>query len=342
MILRVTSWLIGITLAVAWASTPIHSSTHDFFKGKTIRILVGASPGGSFDAFSRTIARHIGNYIPGHPTVLAENMTGAGGLILANHLFKVAKPDALTLANFNGGLLLGQILDRPGIQFDGRTFEYVGAPTKLDSVCAFTKASGITSMERWMASKAPVKMGGTAPGSNTVDIPRILAAVLGLPTQVITGYKGFADIRLAVEAGELAGACGGWDGIKLLWGKAIEAGDIVVVVQGRPKPFPDLPGVPLAIGLAKTEEARALIRFGIHDPALITLLYALPPRTPPNRVQALRSAFASTMKDPQFLTEAKKSNLTVDPTSGEELAKTIDSLLNLKPAIVTRLKEILD
>lgn len=341
MMLRAIRCLIGITVGVVLFSTPVHASTHDVFKGKTIRILIGASPGGSFDAFSRTIARHIGKYIAGHPTAVAENMTGAGGLVLANHLFKVAKPDGLTLANFNGGLLLGQILGRPGIEFDGRKFEYVGAPTKLDSVCAFARASGITSVERWMASKIPVKMGGTAPGSNTVDIPKMLAAVLGLPTQVITGYKGFADIRLAVESGELAGACGGWDGIKLLWNKAMESGDIVVVVQGRPKPFPDLPGVPLAIGLARTEEARSLIQFGVHDPAVITLLYALPPGTPADRVKTLRRAFADTMKDPQFRAEAKKSNLTVDPTEGEDLAKTIDGLLNLNPAVVARLKEIL-
>ena len=341
MMLRAICWLIGITLGVVSVSAPIHSSTHDVFKGKTIRVLIGASPGGSFDAFSRTIARHIGKYIAGHPTVVPENMTGAGGLVLANHLFKVAKPDGLTLANFNGGLLLGQILGRPGIEFDGRKFEYVGAPTKLDSVCAFAKASDITSVERWMTSKRPVKMGGTAPGSNTADTPKILAAVLGLPTQVITGYKGFADIRLAVEAGELAGACGGWDGIKLLWSKAIESGDIVVVVQARPTPFPELPDVPSVIGLAKTEEARALIQFGVHDPAVIQLLYALPPGTPADRVKALRRAFADTMKDPQFVTEAKKSNLTVDPTEGQRLAKTIDGLFNLNPAIVTRLKEIL-
>src|SRR3990170_229144 len=226
--MKLWSWLLTICLGLL-LRTP--ASAQDFYSGKTVRLLVGASPGGSFDAFSRTIARHIGKYIPGNPTAIAENMTGAGGLILANHLYKVAKPDGLTIANFNGGLLMGQILGRAGIEFDGRKFEYVGAPTKLDSVCVFAKASGITSVEKWMASKVPVKMGGTAPGSNTADIPKLLAAVLGLPTQVITGYKGFADIRLAVDGGELAGACGGWDGIKLLWSQQIQSGDIVVVIQ---------------------------------------------------------------------------------------------------------------
>lgn len=321
------------------STTPV--SSQEFYKGQTIRILVGASPGGSFDAFSRTIARHIGKYIPGNPTVVAENMTGAGGLVLANHLYKAAKPDGLSIANFNGGLLMGQILGRPGIEFDGRRFEYVGAPTKLDSVCVFSKSSGITGHEKWMASSTPVKVGGTAPGSNTVDMPRLLAAVLGLPTQVITGYKGFADIRLAVEGGELAGACGGWDGVKLLWNRQIESGDIIVVVQGRPKPFPDLPNAPLAVNLAKTEEARVLIQVGIHDPAFITLLYALSPGTPKDRVQVLRRAFMDTMKDPQFQVEAKKSNLNVDAADGEELARTIDGLLNLSPTMVGKLKQIL-
>lgn len=316
-------------------------SAQEFYKGKTIRIVVGASPGGSFDTYSRTISRHIGKHIPGNPTIFVENMTGAGGLILANHLYKVAKPDGLTIANFNGGLLMGQILDRPGIEFEGPKFEYIGAPTKLDSVCAFTKASGITSFEKWKDSKVPVKMGGTAPGSNTVDIPRLLSVVLGLPTQVITGYKGFADIRLAVEGGELAGACGGWDGIKLLWNKQIQSGDIIVVVQTRTQPHPDLPKIPLAIDFARTEEARELIQVGLHAPALITLIYTLPPGTPKDRLQILRRSFMDTMNDPEFVAETKKSNLNLEPVAGEELEKTVSRFFRLNPAMAARLKEIL-
>lgn len=193
------------------------AANDEFYKGKTIRILIGASAGGAFDTWGRMTGRHLGKHIPGNPVIVAENVTGAGGLILANQAYKSTRPDGLTIATFNGGLLMGQMLGRPGIEFDARKFEYLGVPTKFDSVCAFSKASGITSFERWKGAKTPVKVGGTAPGSNLVDIPKVLMAVFGLPTQIIIGYKGFAEVRLAVDSGELAGACGGWDGLKLLW-----------------------------------------------------------------------------------------------------------------------------
>lgn len=328
----------GFTLVVTTLS---HATTHDFYKGKTVRIVVGASAGGTFDIYSRAIGRHLGKHIPGNPTIVVENMTGAGGQVLANHLYKVAKPDGLTIGNFFGGVLMGQILGRPGIEFDARKFEYIGVPAKLYAACAFTKASGITNIEKWKASKVAIKVGGTAPGANSVDMPRLLIAVFGLPAQLITGYKGVADVRLAVDGGELAGACMGWDGIKLFWDKQIESGDIFVVVQARQEPLPELPKVPLALDLAKTEEERQLIQVGIHDPALTALLYSFPPGTPKDRLEALRKAFMDTMKAPDYAADAQKSKLNVDPASGEELERTVERLFKLSPAMVGRLKKIL-
>jgi tripartite-type tricarboxylate transporter receptor subunit TctC len=317
------------------------ASTHEFFKGKTVKILIGASAGGAFDTWGRMVGRHLGKHIPGNPVVVAENVTGAGGLILANQVYKTTKPDGLTLATFNGGLLMGQILGRPGIEFDAQRFEYLGVPAKFDSVCAFSKASGITSFDRWKASKAPVKVGGTAPGSNLVDIPKVLMAVFGLPTQIITGYKGFAEIRLAVDGGELAGACGGWDGLKLLWGRQIEAGDILLILQTRSQPLPDLPKVPLVMDFASHDDDRQLIEVGIQFPALLSLAYVLPPATPKDRVQLLRKAFADTLVSPDFLADVQRARLNVDPGSGEELQKTVDRLFKLTPTVTNRLKEIL-
>jgi tripartite-type tricarboxylate transporter receptor subunit TctC len=337
--------IFGLTLAmigmVAWTLDSARASTHEFFKGKTVKILIGASAGGAFDTWGRMVGRHLGKQIPGNPVVAVENVTGAGGLILANQLYKTTKPDGLTLATFNGGLLMGQILGRPGIEFDAQKFEYLGVPAKFDSVCAFSKASGITSFDRWKASKAPVKVGGTAPGSNLVDIPKVLMAVFGLPTQIITGYKGFAEIRLAVDGGELAGACGGWDGLKLLWGKQIEAGDILLIMQTRSQPLPDLPKVPLVMDFASNDDDRQLIEVGIQFPALLSLAYALPPATPKDRVQLLRKAFMDTLVSSDFLADGQRARLNVDPASGEQLQKTVDRLFTLTPAVAKRLKEIL-
>jgi len=175
-----------------------------FFEGKTLRLIVGFAPGGGFDTYARVIARHMGRHIPGNPTIIVENMTGAGSLIAANHVYRVAKPDALTVGHFNGALFLGQVLGQPGIEFDARKFELIGAPIKEDSACAMTRASGITSVEKWMAAKTPVKLGGVAPGGTPDANARILKAALGLPIQLVSGYKGTAEIRLAAASGELA------------------------------------------------------------------------------------------------------------------------------------------
>lgn len=313
-----------------------------FFKGKTLRVIVGFSPGGGFDVYSRTIARHIGKHIPGNPTVVVENMTGAGSLVAANHVFKVAKADGLTVGSINGGIFIQQLLGWPGIEFDSLKFEHLGVPVKDKSVCVMTKASGITSMEKWVAAKAPVKLGATGPGSATHNVPRILKEALGLPIHLVTGYKGIADIRLAAESGELTGACGWtWDSLKATWARAMDAGDAVVVLQTLPQPHPELPKVPLAIKFAKTEEARQLIQAGIHDVSDVTYSYVLPPATPKERVRVLRRAFVDTMNDPEFVADAKKSRLGVDPLTGEELEKTVASLFKLDPSIVARLAEVL-
>jgi len=231
VMLRVLYALIAV---MSLASAAQGATADDFYKGKTIRIVVGFSAGGGFDTYARTIARHLGKHIPGDPSVIVENMTGAGSLIAANHIFRVAKPDGLTIGHFIGGLFLGQVLGQPGIEFDARKFEYIGAPISDHVVCALTKASGITSIDRWMASKTPLKMGGIAPGTSTPDnATRILKAALGLPIQVVSGYKGTAEVRLAAEGGEVAGGCWGWDSVSVTWRKALDSGDAVVVLQAN-------------------------------------------------------------------------------------------------------------
>jgi tripartite-type tricarboxylate transporter receptor subunit TctC len=311
-----------------------------FFQGKTIRIIVGLSAGGGFDLYSRAIARHMGRYVPGNPTFIVENMPGAGGRLAANHLYKVARPDGLTIGNFVGGLLVGQVLGYQGIEFDGVKFEYIGVSMKDSPVCALTKASGITSYEQWRASKVPVKFGATGADDLLLyGIPKILNAALGLPVQVVPGYKGTSDIRLAAESGEVAGGCWGWEAIRSTWRRSLETGDVNVVVQTVPKAHHDLPSVPVAVELAKTEESRELINTGIHNVSAITRPYLLPPGTPKDRLRVLRRAFAETMKDQAFVAEIKKQNLEVHPISGEELQEIINAIFGMKPDALARLKE---
>ena len=224
--------------------------------------------------------------MPGQPSIVVDNMAGAGHLIAANHMYRVAKPDGLTLGHFHGGWFLYQLFKRPGIEFDATKFEFIGSPIKESRVCAFTKASGITSVERWLASKTPVKVGGIGGGAPD-DMARMLAATTALPIQLVSGYKGTSEIRLAAESGELAGGCWTWDSIRSTWSKAIQSGEAIVVLQALSKPHPDLANVPLAQSLAKTDEARQLLQAGVQDPADFYRPYVAPPRTPKPRVDML-------------------------------------------------------
>jgi tripartite-type tricarboxylate transporter receptor subunit TctC len=329
-----------VALAIFGVAAP--AAAQDFYAGKTVRIVVGFTAGGGFDVYSRTIARHMVRHIPGHPTIIVENMPGAGSLISANYLYKIAKPDGLTIGHFIGGLFLSQVIGQRGVEFDARKFEFIGAPTAEHPVCAMTKASGVTSLERWFSAPSPVKIGGVAPGSSNPDnIVRAIKAAIGLPIQLVTGYKGTAEIRLASEGGELAGSCWGWGSVRATWRKGLESGEVVIVLQITTKPHPDLPNVPLAIGYAKTEEARRILEVAVHNDSTLVRSYTLPPGTPKDRVSILRQAFQATLRDPAFLAEADKAKLEIAPVTGEEIERTIANLFKLDPPTIAKLRAIL-
>jgi tripartite-type tricarboxylate transporter receptor subunit TctC len=312
-----------------------------FYGGKTIRIIVGASAGGGYDTYSRTIARHMGKYIRGNPTLVVDNMPGAGFLISANYMYKVAKPDGLTIGHFIGGLFLQQLLGKPGIEFDARRFEYMGVPAQDNYMLAVHKSTGLTSIDQWLSSKSVIKLGGVGVGSATDDIPKVLAAAIGLPMQLVSGYKGTADVRLAFNSGEVQGVCNAWESFKSTWRKEFDSGEITLVLQAIAKPHPEQPKLPLAISYAKTEEGQKLIRALVHSVGPTARPYVLPPGTPKDRVEILRKAFIDTMKDPEFLADANKAKLDINPLDGAELEKNVKEVFNLDAKLIPRAKEIL-
>jgi tripartite-type tricarboxylate transporter receptor subunit TctC len=327
--------IASCTVSPAWAQD-------GFYKGKTVRIIVGAAAGGGYDTYSRAIARHLGKYVPGNPTFVVENMPGAGFLISANYMYKVAKPDGLTIGHFIGGLFLQQLLGKPGIEFDAAKFEYIGVPTQDNYVIGISKKhTGLSSIDQWLSAKTLVKLGGVGAGSATDDIPKVLKEAIGLPMQLVSGYTGTATVRLAYDSGEVQGVCNSWQSFSATWPNELKSGDLQIVLQTTAKSHPELTQVPLAINYAKTDEARNLIRALVHTVGPAARPYVLPPSTPKDRLMTLRKAFMDVMKDAEFLADAKKAKLDITPLDGEELEKAVKDVFNLDKALIPRAKEIL-
>jgi tripartite-type tricarboxylate transporter receptor subunit TctC len=338
MKLKVTALVLAL-FSSTWSAPA--SGQANFYEGKTIRFIVGFTAGGGYDAYTRAIARHMGKHIPGNPTMVVDNMPGAGSMISANYTFKVAKPDGLTIGHFIGGLFLQQLLGKPGVEFDSAKFEYVGVPAQDNFMLGVHKSTGITEVNAWIASRQVIKFGGIASGSGSDDIPNILKATLGLPIQLVSGYKGTADVRLAFNSGEVQGISNSWESTKSTWRKEIDSGEKRIILQATLKSHPDFPKLPVAYEMAKTDETKRLIAtvLRVHGPTVRP--YALPPNTPKDRVQILRKAFMDTMKDPEFLAEAKKANLDINPEDGATLESNVKEILKLEPALIAKLKEIL-
>jgi tripartite-type tricarboxylate transporter receptor subunit TctC len=333
--------LLAILTTVIPRQAGAAAADESFYRGKTIRLIVGFAAGGGFDQYSRVIARHMPKHIPGNPSMIVDNMTGAGSRLAANYLYKASAPDGLTIGNFIGSLLLQQILGDQGVEFDGKRFEWLGAPVQDETVCALTKASGVTNLDQWIAAKKPVKLGGEAPGANDSDVPRMLQATLKLPLQLIEGYKGTSFIRIAAEAGEVDGGCWTWASIRSTWKKGIDSGEVIPIIQVNAKKAHDIQQVPNAIDHAKTAEAKALLEAGVHAPSAILRAYALPPGTPRERLNILRDAFNATMKDKEFVAEIIKGNLELEPLNGAEVETIARKLYQVDQSLVGKLREIL-
>src|SRR5215475_11409610 len=330
--------VVMAAVLIAANRTPVHAQ--DFYKDKTVRFIVGYSAGGSFDLYTRVIARHFPKHVPGGPTTIVENMTGAGGIIAANHLYNRVKPDGLTIGAWAAPLVLQQIMGNEAVAFDGRKFGYLGVPSPYDTVCTFNEKSGVANMNDWLAAKRPMKIASIGPGTSTSDIPKLLKAALNLPLEVLDGYKGGSDARLAVESGEVDGYCGSWQTVETVWRGAYESGKIRAVLQASLEPYSKYKDVPLAINYAKTDLARQLIT--IADSAHgAQFPYTVPPGMAQERLQLLQKAFVSTLKDPELLAEASKSKLDVEVIDGPTITKKLGQLYELQPAVIAKLKEVL-
>jgi tripartite-type tricarboxylate transporter receptor subunit TctC len=302
-------------------------------------LVVGYPPGAIYDVYGRLVARHLGKHLPGNPTVVVQNMPGAGSLRSANYLYSVAPKDGSTIGLFARGIAMQPLLDPQGVQFDAQKFGWIGSTSSEVSVVIASAASPFKTIEQARAREMVVSASGS--GADSVIFPYILNGVIGTRFKVVTGYPGNADMLLAVERGEADGNAGtSWISLVSIKPDWVRDKKINVLLQMASKKHPDLAHVPLALDLAKNESDAKVLelifsRLGMAYP------FVAPPDLAPERLQALRRSFEATMKDPEFLEEAKRQHLDIAPVSGEEIAAIIRKVYASPADVIARAKAVL-
>ncbi len=331
-------------MALSAVALHVHSAAADpvadFYAKKPIRMLIGFSTGGGYDLYARLLARYMGKHIPGNPTILPENMPGAGSLRVANYLYNVAPKDGTVFGTFNRGLAMEGLLNHsPGLNYDATKFNWLGSITNEVSVCAFRKESGIATWQDMLTK--PYVVGGTASGADTDIYPTVLKNAFDLKLKLITGFPGGTDVGLAMERHEVDGRCGwSWSTLMSRDRALYENKDIFVPIQLALVKHPDLPNVPLITELSADPKIVAVMKL-IASRQTMARPFAAPPGLPADRAAALKTGFDETMKDPDFLAEAKKLDLEVMPVGSADLTILVKQLADSPPDVLELASKLL-
>jgi tripartite-type tricarboxylate transporter receptor subunit TctC len=332
--------LFATVLAIG-ALAPLPSqaqSVPDFYKGKTINLLIGVGVGGEYDLQARLTGRYIGKHIPGNPTVVPQNMTGAGGLKMANYLYNVAPKDGTQIGMIANNFPMMQAIDADGVKFDVSKMQWIGAIAPTVETMAVWHTAGVKSIED--ARKKQVVAGASGKGAITYTFPTAMNEFLGTKFKVITGYQGGNAINLAMEKGEVQARDNTWSSWKVTKPDWLRDKKIVIIAYAGPKPK-DLPGVPSLSELAKNDDDRKVLDL-ITSGTEFGRPLATNAGVPAARVKALRQAFDETMKDKDFLSEAQKLNIEVDPVSGEHMQDLAAKLLATPKHLAAKAKAIVE
>lgn len=322
--------VVAATLATVCLSVTAAAAAPPFYAGKTINLTVSSDTGGGYDTYSRLLARHLPQHIPGKPIIVVQNMPGGGGLRSAQFLYEVAPRDGTAIGNIRASNVLDAVLGIRG-DIDPSKYEWIGNMTSDTDVCSFSKASGVRTFAD--LKKKEVIVGASGKGAQNFSFPNAINHVLGTKMKIVLGYKGAADRILAVERGELQGNCGiNASTITSSWPQLLANGALVAVTQSGLKPYSALPKVPMTQSFAETDDQRKILD-AIFGQMAIARTYAVPPATQQERIAILRTAFMETMNDPALKDDAKKSKVDLDPNSGEEVAKIIADLAGLPDAL---------
>jgi len=340
---RPTRWASAASAAlacsialVAAAYVSAAADEADFYKGKSIELIISGGAGEAMDGNARIVARHLGNHIPGKPNIVPKNMPGAGHVRAANYIFNQAPKDGTTLGALIPSFVLAQLIEGGGTRYDSAKFNWIGSTDSSNLTAYVWHNTGIKTIQDTMHRE--VLMGGTGAGSTTILFPNMLNHTIGTKFKIVVGYKSAAEISLAIERGEIQGRAGNnLSSIRAANSEWLRDKKIVLLVQGGKKPDPEFKDVPLVRSLATSEENRRIVDFfegsdAIGRPILTT------PGVPPDRVAMLRRAFDGMILDPAFREDEKNFGLELHPTPGPALQAIVEELVSVPPDIVAKAK----
>jgi tripartite-type tricarboxylate transporter receptor subunit TctC len=332
----------GVALAAMLALSSLPSvsaraqSVEAFYKANRLTVVIGYTPGAVYDLYARTVARHIGKYIPGRPAVIPQNMPGAGSMNAANFIYTKAPKDGSQIATFARGLAMQQLLDDQGVQYDAPRLNWLGSPATEVSVLFSWHSKPFKTMDDVTRREMIVPATGT--GADSAIFPYVMNGVLETKFKVVSGYPGAAETMLSIERGETDGSAGtSWGNFASTKADWIKEKKVNIILQLAIKKHPDIANVPLVMEFAKTETDRKVLEL-IFSRQSMAYPFVAPPDVPADRLQALRQAFMATLRDPEFLADARQQKLDIDPVGGDEIQALIQSVYASSPEVVARAK----
>jgi tripartite-type tricarboxylate transporter receptor subunit TctC len=329
---------LAALLAVLSMSPARADAVADFYKGRTVSLIAGFPPGGGYDTYVRILARHYGRFLPGQPIVVASNLPGAGSLNAANTMYAKYAPDGLALAMFASSAAMEPLLGNKSALFDATKFSWVGSMSQDVAYCGVWRHPGVPTTFEEMLKKEAI-IGGGAPAAITYQHPMVLKNVLKANLKVIPGYKGTRDINIAMQRGEVHGTCGMFgSSINSQFGAEVKDGRMKLFIQMGSKRSDQFGKIPSVFDYAKTEDDRQVLQFHFGQ-LLLGRPLAGPPGIPADRLAALRTALFATMKDPQFLAEAAKAGLDIDPVTPDQVMALLKQFAAFSPAILKKAKD---
>ncbi|HXX49690.1 MAG TPA: hypothetical protein VEI98_00165 [Xanthobacteraceae bacterium] len=332
----VASMIALAVIVAASAAIAAAQGVADFYKGRNVDLYIGYSVGGAYDLYARVIGRHLNAHVAGDPTFVPKNFEGAGSLRLANFLYRVAPQDGSAIGTIGRGIAFDPLLIGQGDAFDAQKFGWIGSANNEVSVCVARSDSGIAKFEDLFTKELTV--GGTGTSADTDQFPRVLNSVLGTHFKIVEGYPGGNDVMLAMERGEVQGRCGwSWSSVKSTHKSWIDDKRMTVLVQLSLSKHPELPDVPLVIDFAKTDEQRQILKM-VFARNVMGRPYLAPPNLPVDRLAALRDAFVATMTDKDFLAEADKAGLEINPVSGADVETLVKEVYATPTDILAKAK----